>query len=174
MNIALVKLTNAHREQLFDMLTEWKADIIANHTDRSPWKLWAHDFHDFDGYLKALDTTEESASGWVPDTTLFCLDRDRNILVGAVNIRLRLNDALLKTGGHIGGGIRPGERRKGYMTAMLALALEECGKLGVSRVLLCCRRDNLGSAKAILRNGGMLENEAEEDGSIIQRYWIRL
>lgn len=174
MNIELVRLTSEHKEQLFEMLTEWKNDIIVNHTDMSPWKIWANDFHDFEYYLKSLDTKEETANGWVPDTTLFCLDKDRNIFVGAVNIRHYLNDELLKAGGHIGGGIRPSERRKGYATAMIALALEECKKLGISRVLMCCGKDNIASAKSIIRNGGVLENEVEEEGHIEQRYWIRL
>ncbi len=174
MNITLVKLTRDYKEQLFDMLTEWREDIMENHTDMSPWKIWANDFHDFDHYMENLDTREEMENGWVPDTTLFCLDRDRNIFVGAVNIRHNLNDDLLKTGGHIGDGIRPSERRKGYATAMIALALEECKKLGISKVLICCDKDNVGSAKSIIRNGGVLENEVEEDGSIVQRYWIQI
>ncbi len=37
MNIELVRLTNEYKEQLFEMLEEWKKDIIANHTDMSPW-----------------------------------------------------------------------------------------------------------------------------------------
>ena len=57
---------------------------------------------------------------------------------------------------------------------MLALALDECKKLGIARVLICCDKDNVGSAKSILRNGGILENEIVEDGHIIQRYWIGL
>lgn len=32
--------------------------------------------------------------------------------------------------------------------------------------------DNIGSAKSIINNGGMLENEVEVDGVIEQRYWI--
>ncbi len=173
MNIELVRLTSAYREQLFDMLTEWKNDILVNHTDMSPWKIWAHDFHDFDAYMKNLDTTEETKKDWVPDTTLFCLDKDRDILVGAVNIRHYLNEKLLKTGGHIGDGIRPSERRKGYATAMLALALDECKKLGIPKVLICCDKDNIGSAKFIINNDGILENEVEEDGQMKQRYWIQ-
>ena len=110
----------------------------------------------------------------MPDTTLFCLDRDRNIFVGAVNIRYYLNDRLLRSGGHIGDGIRPSERRKGYATAMIGLALNECRKLGIDRVLMCCNKDNIGSAKSIINNGGVLENEIEEDGKIEQRYWIQL
>ncbi len=174
MNIELVRLTNEYKEQLFEMLEEWKKDIIANHTDMSPWKIWANDFHDFDYYIHNLDTKEESPNGWVPDTTLFCLDKDRNIFVGAVNIRHYLNDTLLKTGGHIGDGIRPSERRKGYATAMIALALDECKKLGINKVLMCCNKENIASAKSIINNGGTLENEVEEEGHIEQRYWIQL
>lgn len=94
--------------------------------------------------------------------------------MGAVNIRHYLNDKLFETGGHIGDGIRPSERRKGYATAMIGLALEECRKLGIDRVLICCDKDNIGSAKSIQRNGGVLENEVEENGNSVQRYWIEL
>lgn len=174
MNIELVRLTSDYKEQLFEMLTEWKEDIIVNHTNKSPAKIWVNDFHDFDYYLENLDTKEEIENGPVPDTTLFCLDKDRNIFVGAVNIRHYLNDTLLRTGGHIGDGIRPSERRKGYATAMIALALEECKKLGIDKVLMCCSKDNIGSAKSIIYNGGIFENEVEEDGEVEQRYWISL
>ena len=57
---------------------------------------------------------------------------------------------------------------------MIALALEECRKLGINRVLMYCDKDNIGSAKFIIYNGGILENEVEEDGQIEQRYWIQL
>lgn len=174
MNIELVRLTPEYQDQLFDMLTEWKTDIEENHTNHSPWAIFRNDFLDFDAYLENLEIKKETEEGRVPDTTLFCLDRDRNIFVGAVNIRHYLNEELLLTGGHIGDGIRPSERRKGYATAMIALALEECKKLGIERVLMCCDKDNIGSAKSILRNGGVLENEVEEDGHLEQRYWIQL
>ena len=94
--------------------------------------------------------------------------------MGAVNIRHYLNDELLRSGGHIGDGVRPSERRKGYATAMIALALDECRRLGIREVLMCCNKENAGSAKSIMNNGGVLENEIEEDGHIEQRYWIRL
>ena len=174
MNIELIRLTVEYREQLFEMLAEWKNDIIQNHTNMSPSKIWINDFHNIEYYIENLDTKEKDESGRVPDTTLFCVDKDRNILVGAVNIRHYLNDELLKTGGHIGDGIRPGERRKGYATAMIALALEECRKLGIKRVFMTCDKNNIGSAKSIINNGGVLENEIEEDGHVEQRYWIQL
>ena len=174
MNIELVKPSMEQKDQLIEMLTEWKNDVVQNHTNSSPWKIFANDCNDFEYYIENLDTTEDNKDGWVPDTTLFCLDKDRDIFVGAVNIRHYLNENLLRTGGHIGDGIRPSERRKGYATAMIALALEECKKLGLSRVLMCCSKDNIASAKSIIRNGGVLENEVEDDGHIEQRYWIQL
>jgi predicted acetyltransferase len=102
------------------------------------------------------------------------LDLDRNIFVGAVNIRHYLNESLLFDGGHIGDGIRPSERRKGYATAMIQLALDECKKMGITKVLMVCDKDNIGSAKSIIKNGGILENEIYSDGVLQQRYWINL
>ena len=96
------------------------------------------------------------------------------MIVGAVNIRHHLNEALLLNGGHIGDGVRPSERRKGIATKMIALALEECKKLGICKVLMVCDRDNIDSAKSIRNNGGVLENEVEVDGVVEQRYWIGL
>ena len=39
---------------------------------------------------------------------------------------------------------------------------------------MVCDRDNIGSAKSIINNGGVLENEVEKDGIVEQRYWIEL
>jgi predicted acetyltransferase len=57
---------------------------------------------------------------------------------------------------------------------MIALALDECRKLGIDRVLMVCDKSNIGSAKSIINNGGVLENEIEIDGNVEQRYWISL
>ena len=91
-----------------------------------------------------------------------------------LDIRHSLNEALLLDGGHIGDGVRPSERRKGYATAMIALALDECRKLGIEKVLMVCNKENTGSAKSIQNNGGVLENEINVEGETVQRYWIQL
>ncbi len=173
MNIELVKLEDKYQHQLVEMLEEWKKDIEENHTNHSPYAIFKNNWHDFPYYKEHLEIKDDS-NGLVPDSTFFCLDKDRNIFVGAVNIRHYLNEELLKSGGHIGDGIRPSERRKGYATAMIVLALEECRKLGIKKVLMICDKENIGSAKSIIKNGGVLENEVEEDGVIEQRYWISL
>lgn len=109
---------------------------------------------------------------FVPAHTYF-LVADKKIL-GAINIRHYLNDYLYNSGGHIGYGIKPSERRKGFASLMLSLALTIAKSLGISKVLITCARNNVASAKTIINNGGVLENEVEENGKIIQRYWIEI
>ena len=174
MALKLIKLTEEYKDELIGMIEEWKADQEQNHTDCSPWAIFRNDCHNFDYYLEHLEN-KSTTDGWVPDSVFFLLDDERNRLLGAVNIRHYLTDALLKDGGHIGDGIRPSERRKGYATKMIHLALGECRKLGIDRVLMICNKDNIGSARSIIRNGGVLENEiTSSDGSVLQRYWIQL
>ena len=101
--------------------------------------------------------------------------RDESHILGATSIRHYLNEDLLQTGGHIAYGIRPSERRKGYATQQLTLALQKCGEMGIARVLITCDDDNVGSAKVIVHNGGVLENKVSEDtGQLVRRYWINL
>lgn len=165
--LKLVKMERKYAPQLFEMMDEWSAakeKII-------PWAIRKCDYHDLEKYIDGLDVLEGDETH-VPDSTFFCLDTERNIFVGAVNIRHYLNEKLLHDGGHIGDGIRPSERGKGYGTQMIALALRECDRLGIRRVLMCCDRDNAASARTIQKNGGVLENEIDVDGVPVQRYWI--
>lgn len=104
----------------------------------------------------------------------YFLIRDSDEIIGAVNIRHRLNDYLFNFGGHIGYGVRPNERRKGYASKMLEMALPLAKLHGIKRALIVCDKTNVGSAKTIIKNGGILENEVDHDGEIVQRYWISL
>ena len=167
MMLKLVKFNASYAAQLMDMMDEWTSaneEII-------PWAIRKCDYHDLKAYADSLEV-KNASEGYVPDSTFFCLDTERNRFVGAVNIRHYLNERLLAGGGHIGDGIRPSERGKGLGTKMIALALEECDKLGIKRVLMCCNKDNLASARTIQKNGGVLQDEISADGEIVQRYWI--
>lgn len=166
--LKLVKLEKKYIFQLNEMMDEW---TNANE-EMIPWSIGKCDYHDIDNYMDNLEIQEDNG-GYVPDSTFFCLDTERDIFVGAVNIRHYLNEKLIVAGGHIGDGIRPSERRKGLGTKMVSLAIEECDKLGIKNILMCCNKDNVASAKTIIRNGGILENEVIENGVIVQRYWIR-
>jgi len=166
--LKLVKFDRKYVQQLNDMMDEWTSTgekIV-------PWSINKCDYHDTEKYIQSLEV-KSPIDGFVPDSTYFCLDTDRNIFVGAVNVRHYLNENLLKAGGHIGDGIRPSERGKGYGTEMIALALSECDKLGIKNVLMCCDKNNVASARTIIKNGGILENEVTDDDTLVQRYWIK-
>ena len=169
MNLRLIKASENYERQIKDMLEEW----YATGEKIVPYAIRRLDYHDFKYYIDNLEV-KNPPENYVTDSTFFCIDGDRNIVVGAVNIRHYLNEQLLLDGGHIGDGVRPSERGKGIGTQMISLALEECKKLGIYHVLMVCDKDNIASAKSIINNGGVLENETEVDGEIQQRYWIDL
>lgn len=169
MRLRLVKLDAKYKKHLNDMMEEWNATgekIIS-------YAIRRLDFREFDNYMNNLEVKDDT-NGLVPDSTFFYLDEERDIFVGAVNIRHYLNDSLLLNGGHIGDGVRPSERRKGIATEMINLALKECKHIGIDKVLMVCDKDNIGSAKSIQKNGGILENEVVVDGILEQRYWITI
>lgn len=169
MRLRLVKLSKEYETHLTEMMDEW----IVEKDDIVPYSIIKNDYHDFDKYLENIEL-KEPKNGYVPDSTFFCLDEERDIFVGAVNIRHYLSERLLLNGGHIGDGVRPSERGKGIGTKMVGLALEECKKLGIYKVLMVCNKENPASARTIQKNGGILENELTVDGEVEQRYWITL
>ena len=121
-----------------------------------------------------IQTTNKSyEDGFVPASLYFLIDENMKIY-GALHIRHELNAFLLNYGGHIGYGIRPSERKKGYATKMLSLSLSLVKQLGIKKALVTCDKTNIASSKTILNNGGVFENEVIEDGKVTQRYWINI
>lgn len=105
-------------------------------------------------------------NGRVPQTIYwFYVDE---ILCGMIIVRRKINESLLKRGGHIGYYIKKDCRRKGYGKKMLLLCLDLLRDEGLKRVLITCDTDNTGSQKVIEGNGGILENIIGR----IRRYWI--
>jgi predicted acetyltransferase len=132
-------------------------------------------------FVRYLERLQQQARGenlppdHVPSTFLFAFDMSR--IVGRVAIRHRLNDFLLRVGGHIGYVVVPEFRRRGYATAMLRQSLEIAHRsLGMARVLVTCDDDNIGSIRTIEKNGGVLENVVTRPGLATpkRRYWIDL
>ncbi len=113
------------------------------------------------------------AQGYVPATLYFLVD-DNGRIFGASHLRHELNDDLIQYGGHIGYGVRPSERRKGYSTMMLGMMLDVLRAKGYDKVLITCDDDNFGSILTIEKNGGVLENKVPNHQGIGRRYWIVL
>ena len=145
------------RNEYTEMMDEW----IKDGSRIAPWSL-IEQYHTDDEFDNVIRTTNEAAVGnmqnkdFVPCITYYVKDITNGKLLGAVNIRYYLTKSTYETWGHIGFGVRPTERKKGYATEMLYMALDECRKMKMEKVFLGCLENNIGSAKTIEKCGGIL------------------
>ena len=131
---------------------------------RMPWLQW---IQQMERYRQGLDLP----SNRVRSAMLAAAVEGQ--LVGCASIRFELNDSLAARGGHIGYGVIPKFRRRGYGTAILTEAIKIARSEGVGALLVACDEDNEGSARVIERCGGVLESIAYADGgTAFRRYWI--
>lgn len=168
-HLKLIEPSLEYRDEYLDMINEW-----SNTGERMIPFILRFDCSNFDSFLEEihkLKTNRDLGENKVNSSTFLLVNNEGRVL-GATNIRHELNEQLLKMGGHIGYGIRPSERKKGYASQLLSLALEKARSLEIRRVLVTCDKDNFGSARTILRNNGRLDSEDIVDGVAIQRYWI--
>lgn len=106
----------------------------------------------------------------------FYLCYEGDTLAGVFSLKFALTDYLRDFGGHIGYAVRPSMRCRGLATQMLREGKEIAAGLGFDRLLCVCDKDNPASARVIVKNGGVLENELydPEEKVVVQRYWISL
>lgn len=125
-------------------------------------------FHD-----RTLETVREK--GFVPATLFFLVD-DFGKIFGALDLRHELNEYLALCGGHIGYGVRPSERGRGFGKKQLSLGLLKAKELGLSQVLVTCGEENVKSAKTIEACGGVYENTHVDttDNRATKRYFFDL
>lgn len=131
---------------------------------------------DWYDWIRKAEHKDTCPAGWVPDTQYICVRNRDGRIVGMLDIRHELNEACLNLFGNIGYSVRASERRKGYASAMLAMAKDVCRSMGIAKILVSCHKENTASARTIQKNGGILENEVTDhrNGEVLQRYWITL
>jgi predicted acetyltransferase len=146
--------------------------------ERPPWEfaLSFDNFASYSEYVSRLDgwsRGENLPSGFVPGG--FYVGVVDGEVIGRLSIRFRLNEFLSKIGGHIGYGVRPSRRRRGYATEMLRQALPICASVGIEQALVTCDVDNVGSMKVIERCGGVFESVTNYPELKVQkrRYWLK-
>jgi predicted acetyltransferase len=155
-----------------------EAAFLAGHRvmedDNFTFALAYEDSMSWTDYLELLETRHCSIEVTVEAVPSTLLAADvAGTIVGRVSIRHALNEWLAHEGGHIGFGVLPPYRRRGYATEILRQSLPVARALGVGRVLVTCDDDNLGSAAAIERCGGVLESKVgSSHGTLVRRYWI--
>lgn len=109
-----------------------------------------------------------------PSKTFLLIRKNDNKIVGSLNIRLSLNERLLKLGGHIGYGIRPSERGKGYSKINLYLGLIKAKKFNLDKVMINTEVNNIQSNKALVSLGGdLVRTEIDTSNNILNNvYWF--
>ena len=141
-------------------------------------KIYAgYTFEDaLDRCLKKENEEYANSINKCPGKTFLLIRESDNKIVATLNLRWNLNEEMLKFGGHIGYGVRPLERRKGYAKINLYIGLKEAQKLGLKRVMIGCGVDNLGSNKTIKAFGGVLERTEIDpnDNTESNTYWINV
>ncbi|KMJ59956.1 GCN5 family acetyltransferase [Bacillus sp. LL01] len=171
-NLTLVKPTTSLETAYLSFYQEWKE----SKEPMVPWVI-SKDPSSFEEMVKERLNSEKGIGlpeGWIPDSTFWLLREEDQMILGVVNIRHQLTKTLMNAGGHIGYGIRPSERKKGYATKLLALSIEKTRELGVKDILVVCNEINEASRKTIMNNGGQKDKDfIEEDGNVVQRFWIR-
>ena len=164
------EFTKQDKEQLLDMvneINEYDADFEGLNIIRS--------IEDYNLFLKKLEKwkhQEQINPNCSPQTTFGVFDDEK--LVGGFVLRHTLKGTLIDHGGNIGYLVRPSKRKMGYGKILLSLALEKARDMGLKKVLVTCRNDNIGSAKVIEANGGKYENDYYDKSleKTYRRYWI--
>ena len=123
-------------------------------------------FKEFWKEICALKDERTCPQGFVPAKYYLVMDGAR--IVGAINLRLKDNEFILTRAGHIGYGIAPWERNKGYATVALKLCLERAWRMGIDKVVLTTDLNNYASQRVIAKNGG--EYSGTIDGKKL--FWI--
>ncbi|MGZ4635163.1 GNAT family N-acetyltransferase [Oryzihumus sp.] len=157
--------------------------VLPDIARRAAWlashREWGPGLHE-DGFGVGPDDDVDSADGfanWVsrlrslPARLWWIVDGEA--VLGGIALRTVTNEMVVRLG-HVGYGIRPSARGRGIATWALGEVLPHARAAGLSRLLLVCLDDNVGSIRTIERNGGVLERVSNDGHNLVRRYWIDL
>lgn len=123
---------------------------------------------------KAHRMKTEPQGPWGKSYLFLCFFNDT--LVGLINVRYEMDETYRDIYGNIGYGVRPSARQMGFATEMLKCGLRVCKEHGMPLAILGCIKENVASAKTMIRCGGQLirEGDGYKPGKINQYYQFRL
>ena len=119
------------------------------------------DFKDFHKYLEREISRQNNKITYDDTPTITYIMYVDNIPVGLICLRTELDENWKKWSGNFYYKIRLSERRKGYGTKILELALNKFRELGFNEIFGQSSNGNIASAKVIENNGGIFLGEEE-------------
>ena len=169
-NLSLVIPNSNHEDEYNRIMDKWELlenniqpELMRRYSKKLganiPFKKWLE-------YCKDDRTTGSMLSTNIP-CTLFFLVNESNEILGCIVMNHSITHR-----GHLHAGIVPWHRGKGYGTVMLNLALSKCLEMGINRVQITPRKDNLRAISTIIKNGGILIDEFYDDNVKVLRYEI--
>ncbi len=156
----------------YDILKNYVCEHYSNHEKSISASLNLTNMKYEDWVSKINKNSNEASDEWGKYYLYLVFDNDK--LIGLLNIRFDLSSELRDLYGHIGYGVRPSERGKGYATRMLKYALDICKKKQLKEVIVGCYEDNYGSNRVIQKNGGVLMYENTKDVNLSDFWTINL
>ena len=171
-NLKLVVPNPSHEAEYGRVMDRWESldqtiqpELMRRYSKKAganiPYQKWLENCEDD-------RTTGSMLSTHVP-CTLYFLVNEMNEILGCIVMN---HDDTLR--GHLHAGIVPWHRGKGYGTIMLGLALEKCCEMGIQKIHIVPRKDNVSAIKTIINNNGTLLNEFYDNGVAVLRYEIEV
>lgn len=168
----LIKLDDSFYHMYKEMMDEWRK----SGSRIAPWFLdmKCEDEEDYKDIVKRVKDVEDGINlgEYAASSSYLLYDKKEDCIIGASNLRHKIIGKSGNLWGHIGFGIRPSKRNKGYATKLLELTLEEAKKRGIKHVYASAYIDNVGSCKTLEKCGFEYEETLvdEECSKEVKKY----
>jgi predicted acetyltransferase len=165
-----------HSKELKESIMEYRQEYIDYGEQHINGSCGLIRYSNFDEWLERVAKSQNSETSHfkVPATTYFSVRKEDKKIVGSIVLRHCLTKELEEHGGHIGYGVRPSERKKGYGKQQLLLVLDIAKQMNIPKVMVSCNKANIPSAKTAVSCGGVLVRECVHEGVEQQIFWIDL
>jgi predicted acetyltransferase len=161
-----------HKESYFKFVKEFfdnNENIIPKSMNLISWENYKDFLNRCENYRKWINMKP-----WHTKSTLLFIINVHNEVVWWIEVRHELTEELRINWWHIGYWIKPSERKKGYASKALQIMLRICENIEINKVLLCCKKENIWSAKVIKKNWWKWHSDYEINWEIEERYRINL
>jgi predicted acetyltransferase len=169
-NIILVKPSKELEKSIWEYRQEY-INFDETHINGSCGLSHYNDYNEWLELVLSIEKDKLSRDN-VHASTFFSIRESDNKIIGSIQLRHFLTEDLEKHGGHIGYGIRPTERRKGYGRQQLLLVLKKARELKLPKVMISCDKDNIASRRTAISCGGILTGENVYKNVEQQIFWI--